>query len=81
MTQVEPKYPEALVQLHLSGTVRLLVMISPKGSVEDVQVLGGHPLLAESAIAAVEQWVYAAGGSRVKIVVSLSFDPSTQGVR
>jgi outer membrane biosynthesis protein TonB len=51
-----------------------VVTISPKGSVEDVQVLGGNPLLAESAIAAVKQWVYAAGGSRVKTAVSLSFD-------
>jgi TonB family protein len=71
LSQVDPKYPEALVSLHLTGTVRLLVTISPKGSVEDVQVLGGHPLLAESAIAAVKQWVYATGGSRVKTVVSL----------
>jgi TonB family protein len=74
LTHVDPKYPEALVPLHLSGTVRLVVTISPKGSVEDVQVLGGNPLLAESAIAAVKQWVYAAGGSRVKTAVSLSFD-------
>src|SRR5229473_2368501 len=75
LTRVEPKYPEVLVPLHLTGTVRLAVTISPKGSVEDIHVLGGNPFMAESAIAAVKQWVYAAGGSRFKTVISLSFDP------
>jgi TonB family protein len=72
---VEPQYPQALVPLHLSGTVRLQVTISPKGSVENIQVLGGNPLLAQSAVMAVKQWVYAVGRSRVRTVVSLSFDP------
>jgi TonB family protein len=76
LTRVDPKYPEALVPLHLSGTVRLAVTISPKGSVEDIHVLGGNPFMAESAIAAVKQWVYAAGGSSVKTVISISFNPS-----
>jgi TonB family protein len=75
LTRVDPKYPEALVPLHLSGTVRLAVTISPKGSVENIQVLGGNPFLAESAIAAVKQWVYAAGRSRTKTEISVPFDP------
>jgi TonB family protein len=75
LTRVEPKYPEALVPLHLSGTVRLAVTISPRGSVENIQVLGGNPFMAQSAIAAVKQWVYASGRSRTKAVVSIPFDP------
>ncbi len=75
LTRVDPKYPEALVPLHLSGTVRLEVTISPRGSVESIQVLGGNPLLAESAIAAVKQWVYTGGRSRTKTVISVPFDP------
>jgi len=76
LTRVDPKYPEALVPLRLSGTVRLAVTISPKGSVEDIRVVGGNPFMAESAVAAVKQWVYAAGGSRFKTVISISFNPS-----
>lgn len=75
LTRVDAKYPDALVPLHLSGTVRLAVTISPKGSVEEIRVLGGNPFLAASAVAAVKQWVYAAGRSRTKTQVSVAFDP------
>ena len=75
LTRVEPKYPQKMLSLHLRGTVRLEVTISPKGSVENIEVLGGNPVLVESALAAVKQWVYTAGSSRSRVVVSISFDP------
>lgn len=74
ITRLEPEYPVSLRSLQIGGTVRLMVTISPNGSVEEVQVLGGNPILAESAVKAVKQWVYAAGRSE-KVEVSLSFDP------
>jgi TonB family protein len=73
--RVEPEYPETLKRLNIGGTVRLLVTIAPKGNVEGVQLLGGNPILGESAIAAVKQWVYATGHSRTAAEVSIPFDP------
>jgi TonB family protein len=75
VTRIEPEYPVSLRGLQIGGTVRLLVTISPKGSVEGVKLLGGNPILAESAIKAVKQWIYATGRSQTKLEVSIPFDP------
>jgi TonB family protein len=75
LTQIEAAYPETLRQLHIGGTVRLAVTISPKGSVEDVRLLGGNPILGECAITAVKQWVYAPSHSRSTTEVKVPFDP------
>ena len=75
ITRVEPEYPDILQRLLIGGTVRLLVTISPNGSVESAQVLGGNPILAESAIKAVKQWVYTARPSRSMHEVFIPFVP------
>jgi|SRR5579864_490667 len=75
VTRTEPEYPVSLRVLRIGGTVRLMLTVSPQGSVQEVDVLGGNPILAESAAKAVKQWVYAAGPSNTKLEVSLSFDP------
>jgi len=75
VTRVEPEYPETLQRLQIGGTVRLIVTISAKGSVEGVKLLGGNPMLAEPAIKAVKQWVYFPGPSRSMLEVSIPFIP------
>ncbi len=75
ITRIEPDYPETLRQLRIGGTVRLQVAISPQGRVEAVTLLGGNPILGESAVKAVRQWIYAAASGPSTIVVTLPFDP------
>ncbi len=75
LTRIEPEYPETLERMQIGGTVRLMVTISPKGSVDGVQLLGGNPILAESAIKAVKQWVYAPSPARTINEVSIPFTP------
>jgi protein TonB len=43
---------------HISGTVRLKAVIGADGSVEDLTLISGHPLLVQAAEAAVKQWIY-----------------------
>lgn len=74
ITRVEPDYPETLKRLNIGGTVRLRVSILANGNVENVELLGGNPILGESAAAAVKQWVYTAGRSRTIAEVSILFD-------
>lgn len=71
--QVKPVYPEALKERNIGGIVRLQVTISAGGNVDDVTLLGGNPILADSAIYAVKQWVYSRGRSRTTIEISLPF--------
>ncbi len=73
ITRVEPEYPETLKRLNIGGTVRLRVAISAKGNVEQIELLGGNPILGESAAFAVKQWVYASGKSRTIVEVNLHF--------
>jgi TonB family protein len=74
LTRVEPEYPETLKQMHIGGTVRLALTISPKGAVEQVTLLGGNPILAEAAAKAAKQWVYAPSPSQTTVEVSIPFD-------
>ena len=73
ITRVEPEYPDTLKRLNIGGTVRLQLTIAPRGNVEAVEVLGGNPILGESAVAAVKQWVYTASHSRTIAELSIPF--------
>ena len=53
-----PAYPPLARQTGISGTVVLRVDISATGTVEDVRVLSGHPMLATAATDAVRRWRY-----------------------
>jgi len=51
------------------------VFIKPDGSVRDTEVLGGNPILAESAEKAVLQWKFAPTSSETNMEISVVFDP------
>jgi TonB family protein len=54
--RVEPEYPEAARLQGIQGSVVLEVQIHPDGTVEELKIVSGQPLLADAAIAAVKQW-------------------------
>lgn len=56
--RVQPSYPDAARQMRLSGEVRLRAIIATDGSVRELTLLSGNPLLAQSAMAAVRDWRY-----------------------
>ena len=55
---VAPKYPPEAGRERIEGTVVLMAVISKDGTVRDVRVESGLPLLAQAAIDAVKQWRY-----------------------
>lgn len=56
--KVIPAYPELARRARVSGTVRLVGVISKDGAIEQLQVVSGNPLLVGAAVAAVRRWVY-----------------------
>lgn len=56
--QVKPQYPQLALQARIQGTVVLQATIGKDGSVQDLHVLSGHPLLTGAAMDAVKQWRY-----------------------
>ena len=75
ITRVEPDYPETLKRLYVGGVVRVEVVVTPNGAVESAKLLGGNPILGQSAMKAVKQWRYAPAGAKEILAVKLEFDP------
>ena len=58
ISQPKPVYPPLAKQARIQGTVRLEAVISKTGTIEELKVISGHPLLVQSALEAVKQWRY-----------------------
>jgi protein TonB len=56
--RVQPKYPPAALATHASGVVQIEATISKDGTVTNVKVFSGDPMLARAAVDAVRQWRY-----------------------
>jgi len=56
--QPKPNYPPLAKQARISGTVKLAAIIAKDGTIQDLKVISGHPLLIPAALEAVKQWVY-----------------------
>jgi TonB family protein len=54
--RVEPDYPEEARNRQLQGAVVLDIHIGQDGTVQEMKVVSGEPLLADAAMAAVRQW-------------------------
>ncbi len=77
MHRVPPVYPAQARVLHLEGTVTLAAVIMEDGTLRDVRVIEGEPLLAQSAIEAVQQWrykPYELDGKPVKNLIRIKVD-------
>lgn len=58
LRRVLPTYPPLARSARIQGTVVLQAMISKSGTIENLRLLSGHPMLAPAAIEAVKQWRY-----------------------
>jgi TonB family protein len=79
--KTEPQYPDAARKAGIEGEVRMTVIVGRDGIVQNVQLINGHPLLADAAIQAVETWLYRPtllNGAPVEVetTVTVSFPPN-----
>lgn len=56
--KAEPQYPSLARQARIQGTVVLQAVIGKDGTVQNLRVVSGHPMLIQAAIDAVKQWLY-----------------------
>jgi len=56
--KVQPNYPPLARQARIQGQVLLQAEISKDGTIQNLQLISGHPMLAPAAIEAVKQWRY-----------------------
>ena len=58
LRKVIPEYPLLARSARVFGVVRLIGIIGKDGTIRNLQLVSGHPLLARAAMEAVRQWVY-----------------------
>jgi protein TonB len=58
LKQPRPNYPAPAKSARIQGVVKLHALISKEGTIENLTVISGHPLLVSAALEAVKQWVY-----------------------
>jgi protein TonB len=56
--QVIPVYPPLAKNARIYGVVHLVGIIAKDGTIRNLQLIDGHPLLARAALDAVAQWIY-----------------------
>ena len=54
----QPTYPPLAKQARISGAVVLQAEISKDGSIQNLHVISGHPMLIQNALEAVKRWKY-----------------------
>ena len=69
----DPDYPAIAAQMNLHGTVKLKIWINSDGDVRRLEYIGGHPLLAQSALKAVKDWKYEPGPKETTAQVEVKF--------
>jgi protein TonB len=58
LRRVVPIYPELAKRARISGPVHLIGVIGKDGTIQNLRVVSGHPLLVSAVIEAVRQWLY-----------------------
>jgi protein TonB len=56
--KIAPPYPPLAKQARIQGTVRFNATISKEGTIQNLTLVSGHPLLVPAATEAVKQWIY-----------------------
>jgi len=74
-SKVPPIYPELARKMSLTGTVKIEVTVAPNGTVKEARVVGGHPVLATSALDAAKKWRFEPAGADSTGVIEFKFEP------
>lgn len=75
VSRVTPTYPSIARTMNLTGIVKLDVVVNASGVVKSVQVLGGSPVLAQSAEMAVRYWKWEKSDHESTEHVEVTFAP------
>lgn len=73
LTRIEPEYPADLKVAGIGGYVHLTITVAPNGSVISSQVVGGNPILAQSAARAVAKWKFSSAASTTSAEIWFHF--------
>jgi TonB family protein len=75
VSKVEPTYPELARRMNITGSVKIEVVIAPNGSVKSDKIVGGHPVLAQSAENAIRKWKWSPNAQETTELIDIKFSP------
>jgi TonB family protein len=68
-----PVYPELAKRMHLTGTVKVLIIVGPDGQIKSADFQGGHPVLIDAVRTVLKEWKYAPAGYESSILLEFKF--------
>ena len=74
-TKVMPTYPDLARRMNITGTVKVLVVVAPNGSLKDTKIVGGNPLLVNAAMDALKKWKFEPADGESSGTVEFKFQP------
>jgi protein TonB len=80
--KIQPAYPPLARQARIQGPVVLQAEIGKDGSITNLRLISGHPMLAPAAIEAIKQWKYKPyilNGEPVEVETTITFNFTLSG--
>ena len=77
VNKAAPTMPAIAKQVHITGKVLVDLTVGENGSVENVDVISGNPVLSSAAVAAGKKWTFKpflVDGKPEKALVRVTFD-------
>jgi periplasmic protein TonB len=82
LRKVTPTYPPLAKQARIQGVVVLSALIGKDGSIQNLRVVSGHPMLTNAALEAVKEWKYKPyilNGEPVEVETTINVNFSLSG--
>ena len=74
-SRVAPIYPDIARRMSITGTVRVIVVVSSNGTVKSTKLVGGHPILVSAAMDALKKWKFEPASDESTGLVEFKFQP------
>jgi TonB family protein len=73
-TRVAPVYPDLARRMRIAGTVKVIVVVAPNGTLKNTRVVGGNPVLVNAAVDALKQWKFEPASEETTGTVEFKFE-------
>ena len=70
-----PVYPEVAKRMHLTGVVKVQVVIGADGRIKEKNIIGGHPVLVNAVEETLKNWKYAPASGETTTQLEFNFRP------
>ena len=70
-----PAYPDVARRMHLSGVVKVQVVIGADGRIKEKNFIGGHPVLVNAVEETLKNWKYAPASGETTTQLEFNFHP------